>query len=162
MTQLISDGLNAALCEQIGHEKYNSSLYLYLAGFFKNKGLNNIGAHFEGQHAEEFGHSKMIFDILTDLNSPIIIPEINGVEMPLVSIMNIAEVYLKREIETTNSLNEIKKLAIEEENPVVEEAIRDMIKLQRAEYEEALDFMDKAIMTGGDWKWVMMWDLGIK
>ena len=103
MKELISAELNSALCEQIGHEKYNSSLYLFIAGFLKNKGLNNIGKHFEGQHEEEFSHSKMIFDILTDLNSPIRVPEIDEVDLQFSSILDIANTYLEREIETTKS-----------------------------------------------------------
>ena len=161
MKELISAELNSALCEQIGHEKYNSSLYLFIAGFLKNKGLNNIGKHFEGQHEEELSHSKMIFDILTDLNSPIRVPEIGEVDLQFSSILDIANTYLEREIETTKSLEAIKQLAIDQENSVVEEFMREMIKLQRNEYAEATDFMDKSELTGGDWKFVFMWDLGL-
>ena len=161
MKELISAELNSALCEQIGHEKYNSSLYLFIAGFLKNKGLNNIGKHFEGQHEEELSHSKMIFDILTDLNSPIRVPEIDEVDLQFSSILDIANTYLEREIETTKSLEAIKQLAIDQENSVVEEFMREMIKLQRNEYAEATDFMDKSELTGGDWKFVFMWDLGL-
>jgi ferritin len=162
MTQLISNELNSALCEQIGHEKYNSSLYLYIAGFLKNKGFNNLGSHFEGQHEEEFKHSKMIYDLLVDLNAPIYIPEINEVNLNFRTIIDIATAYLDREILTTKSLDEIKKLAIEEECPVVEEYMRKMIVLQQNEYAEATDFQDKANLTGGDWKFVLLWDLGVK
>ena len=105
MENLISSNLCDALCEQIGHEKYNSNLYLFVAGFLKNKGFNNLGAHFEEQHEEEFGHSKMIYDLLTDLNAPIVIPEINAMNFAINSIMDIATVYLQREIVTTTSLN---------------------------------------------------------
>lgn len=160
--KLISDELNSALCQQLGQEKYNSSLYLYIAGYLKNKGLNNLASHFEEQHKEEFEHSTMIFDLLTDLNSPVVIPEINGVNMNLSTITDVATVYFQREYDTTCSLDAIKKMAIEDSNPVVEEAMRDMIKIQRTEYEEATDFMDKAVMTGNDWKFVMMWDLSLK
>ena len=161
MKNLISSELNAALCEQIGHEKYNSSLYLFMAAFLKNKGFNNLAKHFETQHQEEFEHSKMIYDILTDLNSTVMIPEVNEVNIPFMSMMDIAEIYLNREIETTESLDAIKKLAIDNENPVVEEALRDMIKLQRHEYEEACDFCDKAKIVGDDWKAVLLWDVSI-
>jgi ferritin len=162
MEKLISDELNAVLSEQIGHEKFNSHLYLFIAGFLRNKGFNNIAAHFEEQHEEEFHHSKMIYDMLVDLNSPVMIPEISEVNIQFNSILDIANVYLEREIETTKSLDEIKRLAIEEDCPVIEEAMRDMIKLQRAEYEEATTFMDNAELTGGDWWKIKLWDLGFK
>jgi ferritin len=156
--QLISDELNSALCEQIGHEKYNSNLYLFIAGLLKNKGLDNLAAHFEGQHEEEFGHSKMIYEILTDLSSPVTIPEIDAVDKNFDNIIDIATLYVQREYDTTTSLDAIKKLAIEQECPVVEEFMRDMIHLQRNEYEESTTFLDKAQLTGGDWWKVMVWN----
>lgn len=162
MSTLISDNLIEVLCEQLGHEKYNANLYLFVSGYLKNKGLNNLGKFFEDQHDEETEHSKMIFKILTDLNGPVKIPEILGVDIPINTIQDVAKLFLDREIITTTSLDEIKKLAIDENNPVVEEFMRKMIKLQRKEYEEALDFMDKAEITGGDWKFVLMWDLGLE
>jgi ferritin len=158
---LIEESLVESLQEQIGHEKYNANLYLYIAGFLKNKGFNNIAKHFVEQHAEETGHSLMIFDLMTDLNAPIKIPEIDAIDMPINSIMEIAEAYLNREILTTESLDEIKKLAIEQSNPVVEEFMRKMLVLQQNEYAEATDFMDKSQLTGNDWKWVFMWDIGL-
>jgi ferritin len=161
ITKLISDGLASALIEQIGHEKYNSSVYLYLAGYLKNKGLDNLAGLFEKQHEEEFEHSKMVYGILVDLNAPVIIPEVDGCNMPIINILDIATIYLEREIITTESLDAIKKLAIEENNPVVEEFMRDMIKLQRNEYEEATTFYDKSELTGNDWRWVMNWDLSL-
>jgi ferritin len=160
--QLISNELNSALCEQLGHEKFNSSLYLFIAGVLKNKGFNNLASHFEEQHEEEFKHSKMIYDLLTDLNSPIYVPEINEVNLNFGTIIDIATIYLDREISTTKSLDEIKKLAIEEECPVVEEYMRKMLVLQQNEYAEATDFQDKAILTGGDWFKVLVWDIGSK
>ena len=160
--KLVSDELCAALCEQIGHEKYNANLYLYMAGFLKNKGFNNISKHFEEQHDEETGHSKIIFDLLTDLNSPVVIPEIDEVFESFPTIIDLANAYLIREVETTDALNKIKKLAISDDNPVVEERIREMLKLQQHEYAEATDYLDKATLTGGDWKFVFLWDLGIK
>ena len=162
MEKLISDNLVESLQQQIGHEKFNANLYLYVAGFLKNKGLNRLSKIFEDQHEEETEHSLIIYSLLTDLSAPIIIPEINEVNIPINSILDIADIYLKREIDTTNSLNEIKKLAIDEDNPVVEEYMRKMLVLQQNEYAEATDFMDKAQLTGGNWMNVFIWDIGLK
>jgi ferritin len=159
---IINEDLVSSLQEQLGHEKYNANLYLYIAGFLKNKGLENIAKHFEGQHDEETNHSKMIFDLLTDLNAPIVIPEIDGVGLNIVTILDIAKIYLDREVYTTDCLDDIKRLAIENQCPIVEEFMREMITLQQHEMAEANDFNDKAEITGGDWKWVMNWDLGLK
>jgi ferritin len=162
LEKLISDNLNEALCEQIGQEKFNSNFYLFISGYLKNKGLDGLAKHFEGQHEEEFNHSKMIYDFLIDHSSPISIPEINSPDKEINSIIQLAELYLEREIETTKSLNSIKHLAIDEDNPTAEEFMRDMIKIQRTEYEEATTFLDKANLAGDDWKTLLLWDASIK
>ena len=158
---LMNEELASSLHEQIGHERFNATLYLYIASFLKNKGLNNIAKLFDSQHDEEIGHSKMIIDLLTDLGTDVKIPSVEGCESPIGSILDIALLYLNREILTTESLDEIKKLAIDIGNPVVEERMRHMISLQQKEYEEATDFSDKADLLGNDWKSVLLWDASL-
>lgn len=158
MAQLMSDNLKNAICEQIGHELYNANLYLFICGFLRNKGLDNLAKHFEGQQHEEMGHSKEFFNLLTDLNTDVVIPEIDEINMFLSSIRDVAKVYLDREILTTSSINEIKKLAITEDNPVVEEKMRAMIAKQQHEYEEATSFSDKAELMS-EWWQCALWDI---
>lgn len=158
---IISETLVSALQEQLGAEKYNANVYLYIAGYLKNKGLNKLAKHFEGQHDEETSHSLMIYGLLTDLNAPVAIPEIDAPNFNLNSILDIAKIYFDREVITTESLDAIKKLSIEEDCSIVEEFMRKMISMQQPEMEEAFDFQDKATLTGGDWKFVFMWDLGL-
>lgn len=151
MMNLISPALTSAICEQIGHEIMNANTYLYICGYLRNKGLDGIAKHFEEQHAEEIGHSKEFFSLLTDLNAPVTIPEVDEVNSPIDTIMDIAKLYLEREILTTASINEIKKLAIQEDNAIVEEKMRDMISKQQKEMEEATSFVDMAIILPEWW-----------
>ena len=160
--KLISDNLIDSLLAQWAHEKYNAHLYLYISSFLKNKGLNHLGSRFYNQYKEENEHSEMIINLLTDINADVVLPEIDEVNIPITSIMDVANKYLLREYETTMSLDEIKKISIDESNPVVEEFMRNMIEIQRHEYEEATDFMDKSELTGNNWFNVFLWDLGEK
>ena len=160
--KLISDNLIDSLLAQWSHEKYNAHLYLYISSFLKNKGLNHLGSKFYNQYKEENEHSEMIINLLTDINADVTLSEIEEINISINSIMDIADKYLLREYETTTSLDEIKKMAIDESNPVVEEFMRKMIEMQRHEYEEATDFMDKAELTGNNWFNVFLWDLGEK
>lgn len=159
---LISETLRTAICQQIAHELQNANIYFYMCGFLKNKGLDNLAAHFEKQRAEEHEHSKEFFNLLTDLNADIFIPEIDEVNMPLVSLSNIAKIYLDREVLTTTSIKELKNLAIEEDNPVVEQKMRDMISKQQHEYEEANTFLDNAMLCGDNWYFAKVWNDSIE
>jgi ferritin len=155
---LISEDLRSALLQQWCHERYNASLYLYLAGFFANKGLNNFSNLFLGQHNEEIEHSLLIYEFLVDMNAPIEIGEIDSISLEINNIMDVAETYLDREKVTTFDLDEIKSLTIAEKNGVAEEFLREMVQRQRAELAEANDFYDNAELCSNDWWKVKMWD----
>ena len=161
MTALISQNLQDALIEQWGHEVLNSHIYAYMMAFLENGGYTNLAKHFSEQHEEEQGHASIILSLLTDLSTPFRVPPIPGYSPEFPTIVDFAQAYLEREIITTNNLDEIKELAMEESNPVVEERIRQMIILQQAEYDEATTFMDKAKVFGADWKSVMLWDAAL-
>ena len=162
MILLISPELQDALREQYAHEVYNSHLYLYIANFLKGKGLDNIAKHFEGQWAEEQEHSQIIYKLLTDLGIVFEMPQIDGCSFDFPTFKSLTEKYLSREYETTESLNEIKLLAMSEEspNPVVEERIREMILKQQHEYEEATSMNDKAQLLS-EWVYVVLWDASL-
>jgi ferritin len=159
---LISEDLSDALYEQWVHERENAHIYLYIAGDLKNRGFDNLASHFEKQHDEEVGHSKIIYNLLTDLNTPVKIMDVSSVSLVIGTILDIAKMYMEREISTTESLDSIKQKAMEDNNPIVEEKMREMIQLQQNEYEEATTFSDKAELTGGDWFKVMLWDIASK
>lgn len=154
---LIGESLTAALCEQIGHEFYNANLYMYMCAFLRNKGLDNLAKHFEGQHEEEIGHGKEFISLLTDLNAPVFIPEIDEINIQFVSIIDLGNAYLNREILTTTSISEILGLATQDNNPVVEQKMREMIAKQQKEYEEATTFLDRATLMP-EWWQVALWD----
>lgn len=158
---LISEGLRLALVEQWGHEVYNSHIYLQVMAYLKNRGFDNIAKQFEDQYDEELGHAKIILNLLLDLNSEFKAPVIEEVPFEINSFMDIAQLYLEREIYTTESLEEIKQLAMEERNSVVEERIRTLIMEQQKEYAEATTMLDKAEIIGSDLTALLLYDASI-
>src|SRR5512137_1620514 len=104
---LISETLKDALCEQIGHEKYNANLYMYVCGYLRGKGFDNLSKRFLEQHQEETEHSLEFFNLLTDLNAEVHIPEIDAIGLPFGNIVDVATAYLNREILTTTSIQEL-------------------------------------------------------
>lgn len=161
MKPLISDSLKEALVNQIAEEKKNGNLYLSIASYLNGKGLSNLAHKFEEQHSEENEHSLIIYKLLSDLSIVFIVPEIESYDISsFENFIQFAELYLEREYLTTESLGEIKKLAMEEDNHVVEESIRKMIELQQTEYAEATEMLDKANILK-EWWQVSLWDLSL-
>lgn len=157
---LISESVRESLITQLGMEKYNANLYLSIASMLKGKGLDNLAKIFESQHDEEEEHAKLIYKLLTDLNESFNLPQIDECNVAINSILDVGELYLSREVETTNSLKEIRIQAADESNggcPVVEVFMIKMLKKQQAELAEATSFRDKSSLFP-EWWQVALWD----
>jgi ferritin len=161
MKPLISDTLGESLVGQLADEKRNANLYLSIASYLNGKGLSMLAKRFEEQYEEENSHALMIYRLLSDLGFVFVVPTIDEYSASFETIKGIAELYLLREQLTTESLGEIKKLAVEEDNHVVEQAMRELISKQQEEYAEATDFCDKASMLP-EWWQVSLWDLSLR
>ena len=160
MKPLISDALKESLVAQIAHEKLNANIYLSIASFLNGKGLSNLANKFLIQHSEETEHSIIIYKLLSDLGIVFNIPEINEFQVSFTNPLSVAELYVAREFETTTSLGEIKNLAMDDGNHVVEERMREMIKLQQNEYEEATSLYDTLELLS-EWWQVALYDVSL-
>jgi ferritin len=155
---LISQELAGSLNLQLTEEKINANNYLFIAGALKNRALDNLAKHFEEQHEEETKHALMIYNLLTNLNAKVVIEEMPLIDFEINSVLDIAKIYLQREIFTTQWLNAIKKQAIAENNPIVEEKMRQMLALQEQECKDACDWCNHAELCGEDWHKVFLWN----
>jgi len=160
MKPLISDSLKESLISQLAAEKQNANIYLSIASFLNGKGLSNLAKKFEEQHSEETSHSLIIYNLLSDLSIVFNVPEISEFQVSFTNPLSVAELYVAREFETTTSLGEIKNLAMDDGNHVVEERMREMIKLQQNEYEEATSLYDTLELLT-EWWQVALYDVSL-
>jgi len=158
--KVVSDSLADSLNFQLSKEKFNANLYLFIAGDLINRGFDRLGAFFKSQHEEETQHSLMIFDLLTNLNVPVELLEINEVNFSINFIVDVGDKFVEAEIQTTQSLQEIKKQAEDEDCQMVVTKMLEMIANQIKEMEESFTFKDHADLCGNDWFKVMVWDMG--
>jgi ferritin len=159
--KVVSEELREMLLDQWVEEKLNANIYTHFGAWLKNKGLDNIGNFFIEGSTEEEGHAKQLVKLMTDLNIDFLAKGIPEFEYGEINCSRIGELFFARESQTTESLNEIKKVAIEEDCSIVEEYMRKMIRQQRAEMEEANTFMDRVNLAGGDMKTILLWDLSL-
>lgn len=160
---MINENLLNSLLDQWVEEKENSHTYLYIGAWLKNKGFDNIGKFFIDASKEEDGHAQSILDLLTDLNLMFEPRPIQNMSFPIMSIADVAQKFVDRETQTTESLQNIKEISMTDDSmsPIIEEHIREMIHKQQHEMSECLEFMDKA-QIAQDWKTVLLWDLSLK
>jgi ferritin len=122
-----------AFLDQYVEESENSAIYTFSGAWLKNKGLNNLGKMFLDGADEEKKHARTILDLLTDLNTPVEIRSIPDGDYPINSISDIANKFLQREEQTTQSLIEIRDLCIEHGEGISEELVRKMVGWQQNE-----------------------------
>lgn len=161
----ISEDLYNALLNQWVEEKENSHTYLYIGAYLRNKGLDKMGKFFFDASHEEDEHAQSILNLLTDLNLDFIPRTITEQVFDCSTISLVADRFLQREMQTTQSLQEIKEIAMNDSSSgfdaVIEEHIRKMISQQQPELEEALSFKDKSELFT-EWWQVALWDLEIE
>lgn len=156
-----TEEIREALLSQWRHEVENAHFYLSVESFLNQKGFENIAKIFSHQYEEELSHSRMIIDLMNDLDIPVSLPSIQQFSLGEVNISQIGDMYLQREYDTTMSLEEIVRLAQRDECGIIEQFMRDMVEKQRVEMDESLTFKDKANIMGDDWKTVLLWDASL-
>ena len=91
--KLMNENLENALNIQYNIERQNQAKNLFIAQFLKNRGFENLGSKFLAQAKEEYEHSEIIFNLLTDMNIEVKIDGLQPVNFPINSIEDIAKFY---------------------------------------------------------------------
>jgi len=103
----ISDKLSGMLNAQVGREIGNSHLYRQMSSWAHVRGLKNIASFFNGEADGEMGHAKLISDFLSDANVQIVIPDIPAKPTEYKDCLEIANLYMEAEAQTTEFLEGI-------------------------------------------------------
>ena len=156
-----TEEIKEALLSQWRHEVENAHFYLSIESFLNQKGFKNIANIFKQQYRKELSHSRMIIDLMNDLDIPVAFPPIRAFDIGQMNISQIGDSYFQKEYNTTKSLKEIVSLSEQEGCGIIEEFMRKMVQLQQAEMDESLTFKSKANIVGDDWKTVLLWDAGL-
>ena len=77
---MLSKKMQAALNDQINAETYSAYLYLSMAGYFHDAGLDGFGNWREIQVQEELFHVKKFFDYICDRDSKVVLGTIEAPE----------------------------------------------------------------------------------
>lgn len=112
----LSDTMIDKLVKQIQHELYNHNLYKTFANFFLVEGLMKLYQYYTNRANEELLHHNWIVDYLNANHIEFKYPSIPEVSEEFDDYITPFEQTLDKEIETTNSINAIVELALEEKD----------------------------------------------
>ena len=109
---LISDTLNGAINEQIGHEFAAMLQYVAIATYFDGEGLPRLAAHFYRQADEERAHAMRFVHYLVEVGGRVGIPAIPAVQSSFASAEEAVQLSLDQEMTVTRQINALMDQAI--------------------------------------------------
>jgi ferritin len=130
---LISDDLAKAMNEQVGRELGASNQYVNIAAYFDSESLPELAAFFYRQADEERMHAMKFVHYIVEAGGGVAIPGIEAPISVIESAEGAAKLSLEWELEVTNQINDLMKMAIEEKDYIAQEFLRWFVNEQLEE-----------------------------
>lgn len=111
---LISEKMNAALNEQVGHEFGASLQYVAIAAYFDSDNLPELAAHFYRQADEERDHAMRLVNFVVDAGGKVAIPAVPAPKSGFASAEEAVKLSVDWELTVTKQINALVDLAIKE------------------------------------------------
>ena len=127
---MLSERINNALNTQINKEFFSAYLYLSMAHYFSDLGLDGFGHWCKKQAEEEVSHGMDIFTFLTELNCKIELTQITTPEANFKTPIDTVKEIVSHEKYITESIKSIAILAREENAFTTQNFLECMLKEQ--------------------------------
>ncbi len=134
---LISEKINKAFNEQIGHELGNSIQYLAIAAYFDREGLFGLARIYSTQADEERQHAMKFVKFLLDAGGKAAFPAISAPRNEFDSALDAAQLALDTEQVTTRQIYELMDLAAAEKNYIAMNFLQWFVNEQLEEVSSA-------------------------
>ena len=113
----LSQNLNDALNQQILIELQNQNKYMQIQSLFEDMQLKHLADFFKSQSSGENDHANLFMNYINDRNGgKVDIGEINSPMINFSDINSIADFYVLTEQQTTESIEDLYDLALEEKS----------------------------------------------
>ncbi|MEO6498929.1 MAG: ferritin, partial [Mucilaginibacter sp.] len=130
---LLSNGIEAAINQQIKKEAQSSSIYLAMASWCDRNGFDNSADYFFKQSEEERGHQLKFYKYVLDMGGTAVSPEVTNIKIEYNSFREVFEDALEQEVSVTESIKAIAARCHKEQDYVTLEFLNWFFKEQREE-----------------------------
>jgi len=113
---MISDKFNGELNKQFNAELYSSYLYLSMAAWLSQKGLNGFEHWMKCQVQEEMDHAIRFFDYINERGGKVIMECIDKPDCEWNSPDHVFEAVCAHEAHVTDLINNVMNVAVEEKD----------------------------------------------
>jgi ferritin len=144
----LTQNLNDALNQQVAKEYHNLLFYKKVASWFEDQQLVNLAEYFHNQSDEEKGHASMFIDYINDrTGGKVTIQDAEIDNTSLNDLLEISKAYIELEEQTTISIEELFKLALDEGSYIDVPFLQEFLKIQVKEEIEANELSARMINT---------------
>ncbi len=146
---MLSDRMGKALNEQLKWELYSAYLYLSMATYFKDKGLDGFARWMEVQALEELSHAMKFYSYLNERGFKVDLQPIDGPPTSWESPVAVFEQVLEHEQLVTSKIHDLVDLAIEERDHGTNNFLQWFVAEQVEEEASAAEVLNKVKMVQG-------------
>ena len=142
--------VSALLNEQINKELYSAYLYLDMANFYTEKGLDGFANWYEIQAKEEQDHAMLMYQYLHNNDEKVTLEAIAKPDKTFETIMDPLKAGLEHEKYVTSLINTIYEAAQEAKDFRTTQFLDWFIKEQGEEEKNSMDLITKMELFGDD------------
>ena len=146
----MNEKVSALLNEQVNKEFYSAYLYLDMANFYTQKGLDGFANWYEIQAKEEQDHAMLMYQYLQNNGEKVTLEAIAKPDKKFETLMDPLTAGLEHEKYVTSSINHIYAAAIEVNDYRTTQFLDWFIKEQGEEEKNSMDLITKMELFGDD------------
>ena len=159
---MLSENMQAALNKQIKIEAESSQVYLAMASWAENKGLEGISQFMYAQSDEEREHMLKMFKYVNERGGQALVSELAKPAQQYGSIKEMFETLFKHEVFVSQSINELVHITLEEKDYATHNFLQWYVAEQIEEEAQARTILDKINLIGDDKGGLYLFDNDIK
>lgn len=155
---MLSKQIENALNEQINAELWSAYLYLSMSMDFQAKGFVGIANWYFVQFQEEQDHARIFMNYINSRDGKVVLAPIAGVKTEWNNPLDAFNDTLEHEKKVTGLINNLNRLAVEENDYATQQALQWFISEQVEEEENARGYIDVLKKIGDNGYGLYMFD----
>ncbi len=145
---MINKRMQDAINEQIKFEIYSANLYLSMSAYIEGKNLKGIAHWLRVQYEEETFHALKLYDYLKNREGQVILQSIGAPPSEFGTPLETFQKVLEHEQHVTAAINNLYKVAIEENDFAAQIFLQWYVNEQMEEEANASDVIGKMKLIG--------------
>lgn len=159
---MLSENMEVALNKQIRIEAQSSQIYLAMASYSENKGLEGVSQFMYDASDEERQHMLKLFKYVNERGGHALVSELTAPALEFGSIKDMFETLYNHEIFVSQSINELVHISLEEKDYATHNFLQWYVAEQIEEEAQAKTILDKINLIGDDKGGLYLFDNDIK